>query len=125
MKRQPPRRQLWQPRCGGVRVLDVCSPRLGEVWICRTEMLLLTLLPAACAWVLDSYMALLLCVTRSCMQVADCQVKLQRADKLIGGLGGERTRWSATVQQLQSDLHNVVGDVVLAAGGNLLCVVPA
>jgi hypothetical protein len=48
--------------------------------------------------------------------VADCQVKLQRADKLIGGLGGERTRWAATVQQLQSDLHNVVGDVVLAAG---------
>lgn len=51
------------------------------------------------------------------LQVADCQVKLQRADKLIGGLGGERTRWSATVQQLQSDLHNVVGDVMLAAGG--------
>ncbi len=50
------------------------------------------------------------------LQVADCQVKLQRADKLIGGLGGERTRWSATVQQLQSDLHNVVGDVMLAAG---------
>lgn len=50
------------------------------------------------------------------LQVADCQVKLQRADKLIGGLGGERTRWAATVQQLQSDLHNVVGDVVLAAG---------
>lgn len=49
-------------------------------------------------------------------QVADCQVKLQRADKLIGGLCGERSRWSATVQQLQSDLHNVVGDVVLAAG---------
>jgi hypothetical protein len=50
------------------------------------------------------------------VQVTDCQVKLQRADKLIGGLGGERTRWAATVQQLQSDLHNVVGDVVLAAG---------
>jgi hypothetical protein len=49
-------------------------------------------------------------------QVADCQVKLQRADKLIGGLGGERSRWSVTVQQLQVDLHNVVGDVVLAAG---------
>jgi dynein heavy chain len=49
-------------------------------------------------------------------QVADCQVKLQRADKLIGGLGGERTRWQATVKQLQLDLHNVVGDVVVAAG---------
>jgi hypothetical protein len=50
------------------------------------------------------------------MQVADCQVKLQRADKLIGGLSGERTRWSATVEQLQQDLDNLVGDVVLAAG---------
>lgn len=27
------------------------------------------------------------------MQVEDCRVKLTRADKLIGGLGGERTRW--------------------------------
>lgn len=50
------------------------------------------------------------------MQVADCQVKLQRADKLIGGLSGERSRWSATVEQLQQDLDNLVGDVVLAAG---------
>ncbi|KAF8071068.1 Dnah1 [Scenedesmus sp. PABB004] len=49
-------------------------------------------------------------------QVADCQVKLQRADKLIGGLGGERSRWAATVQQLQADMDNLVGDVVLAAG---------
>jgi hypothetical protein len=52
-----------------------------------------------------------------CLQVADCQVKLQRADKLIGGLSGERSRWSATVEQLQQDLDNLVGDVVLAAGG--------
>lgn len=49
-------------------------------------------------------------------QVTDCQVKLQRADKLIGGLGGERSRWSSTVQQLQAGLDNLVGDVVLAAG---------
>lgn len=46
----------------------------------------------------------------------DCQTKLQRADKLIGGLGGERVRWQATVQQLDSDLTNMVGDVVVAAG---------
>lgn len=43
-------------------------------------------------------------------------MKLNRADKLIGGLGGERVRWQATVQQLSADLHNVVGDVVVAAG---------
>ena len=54
------------------------------------------------------------CPTR--VQVADCTVKLQRADKLIGGLGGERLRWQATVQQLSHDMINVVGDVVIAAG---------
>lgn len=51
-------------------------------------------------------------------QVADCQVKLQRADKLIGGLGGERSRWAATVQQLGADLHNIVGDVLMVAGAS-------
>jgi hypothetical protein len=50
------------------------------------------------------------------VQVKDCEVKLQRADKLIGGLGGERIRWQATVEQLKHDLVNVVGDVVVAAG---------
>ena len=49
-------------------------------------------------------------------QVADCQVKLQRADKLIGGLGGEKIRWQETVERLSMDLENVVGDVVVAAG---------
>jgi dynein heavy chain len=43
-------------------------------------------------------------------------VKLQRADKLIGGLGGERMRWQSTVEQLTQALVNVVGDVVVAAG---------
>jgi hypothetical protein len=43
-------------------------------------------------------------------------VKLDRADKLIGGLGGEKIRWQATVEQLEADLINVVGDVVVAAG---------
>lgn len=50
------------------------------------------------------------------LQVEDCQIKLQRADKLIGGLGGERTRWQATVLQLNLDLDNLVGDVVVSAG---------
>lgn len=49
-------------------------------------------------------------------QVMECTVKLQRADKLIGGLGGERVRWQATVEQLGLDLINVVGDVVVASG---------
>lgn len=44
-------------------------------------------------------------------------MKLQRADKLIGGLGGEKLRWEATVAQMGHDLLNVVGDVVVASGG--------
>lgn len=50
------------------------------------------------------------------LQVMECTIKLQRADKLIGGLGGERVRWQATVDQMATDLVNVVGDVVVAAG---------
>ena len=49
-------------------------------------------------------------------QVMDCTIKLHRADKLIGGLGGERIRWQATVEQMGRDMNNVVGDVVVAAG---------
>jgi len=45
-----------------------------------------------------------------------CQVRLDRADKLIGGLGGEKLRWEGTVEQLGRDLVNVVGDVVVASG---------
>ena len=49
-------------------------------------------------------------------QVSDCEVKLERADKLIGGLGGEKIRWQETVQQLGVDLVNVPGDVLVASG---------
>lgn len=45
-----------------------------------------------------------------------CSQKLDRAEKLIGGLGGEKQRWSQTAEALQETLDNVVGDVLLAAG---------
>jgi dynein heavy chain len=48
--------------------------------------------------------------------VEDCQAKLLRADKLIGGLGGEKIRWQETVASLTRAAVNVVGDVVVAAG---------
>lgn len=48
-----------------------------------------------------------------------CSKKLERAEKLIGGLGGEKTRWSDTAKYLHGLLQNVVGDVILSAG-NLL-----
>jgi dynein heavy chain len=49
-------------------------------------------------------------------QVAKCTAQLDRAGKLIGGLGGEKTRWEQTVSDLTERLHNVVGDVVVSSG---------
>lgn len=45
-----------------------------------------------------------------------CSQKLDRAEKLIGGLGGEKTRWSETAKQMHGLLGNVIGDVLLSAG---------
>ena len=47
----------------------------------------------------------------------DCKVKLDRADRLLGGLGGEKVRWMAAVQRLNKSLVNVIGDVMVASGG--------
>ena len=49
-------------------------------------------------------------------KVQECEVKLDRADKLIGGLGGEKVRWAQTVSFLTDSIVNVVGDVVISAG---------
>ncbi|KAJ8968034.1 hypothetical protein NQ317_017171 [Molorchus minor] len=45
-----------------------------------------------------------------------CAQKLDRAEQLIGGLGGEKARWSEAAKQLQGLLDNVIGDVLLSAG---------
>ena len=47
----------------------------------------------------------------------ECTVKLDRADRLLGGLGGEKVRWAQTVEKLSGDMVNIVGDVMVAAGG--------
>jgi len=49
-------------------------------------------------------------------EVARCQAQLDRAGKLIGGLGGEKSRWEATVASLGTKLRHVVGDVVVSSG---------
>ncbi|KAH8073158.1 dynein light chain binding protein [Aureococcus anophagefferens] len=46
----------------------------------------------------------------------ECKTRLSNADKLIGGLGGEQTRWAATVEHLSEALENCVGDVLVSAG---------
>ncbi|XP_035245196.1 dynein heavy chain 1, axonemal isoform X1 [Anguilla anguilla] len=45
-----------------------------------------------------------------------CEARLVRADKLIGGLAGEKVRWAETVEELDYMVNNVSGDVLLAAG---------
>uniref|UniRef100_T1GTP2 Dynein heavy chain coiled coil stalk domain-containing protein n=1 Tax=Megaselia scalaris TaxID=36166 RepID=T1GTP2_MEGSC len=49
-------------------------------------------------------------------EIDNCEKKLNRAEKLLGGLGGEKQRWSDTAHQLHKSIHNIVGDVLLASG---------
>jgi dynein heavy chain len=49
-------------------------------------------------------------------QVEDCSKKLDRAQRLIGGLGGERDRWGASSAALDRLLVNLTGDVLVASG---------
>ncbi|XP_021171969.2 dynein heavy chain 12, axonemal [Fundulus heteroclitus] len=45
-----------------------------------------------------------------------CARKLKRAEQLIGGLGGEKTRWSKAADDLQNTYDNLTGDVLISAG---------
>ena len=45
-----------------------------------------------------------------------CHMKLKRAEELIGGLGGERTRWSATAKMLGETYFTLTGDVLISSG---------
>ncbi|XP_030642423.1 dynein heavy chain 7, axonemal [Chanos chanos] len=48
-------------------------------------------------------------------QVALCSKKLERAEQLIGGLGGEKTRWSETALELGELYNNLTGDILISA----------
>lgn len=45
-----------------------------------------------------------------------CSQKLIRAEKLIGGLGGEKERWTEVARQLGLRYTNLTGDVLLSSG---------
>ncbi|XP_041119882.1 dynein heavy chain 7, axonemal isoform X1 [Polyodon spathula] len=49
-------------------------------------------------------------------QVDLCSKKLERAEQLIGGLGGEKTRWSVTAKQLGIQYNNLTGDILISSG---------
>uniref|UniRef100_A0AAR2LKM6 AAA+ ATPase domain-containing protein n=1 Tax=Pygocentrus nattereri TaxID=42514 RepID=A0AAR2LKM6_PYGNA len=48
-------------------------------------------------------------------QVELCSKKLERAEQLIGGLGGEKTRWSETALHLGELYNNLTGDILISA----------
>ncbi|XP_050466815.1 dynein axonemal heavy chain 3 isoform X2 [Cataglyphis hispanica] len=49
-------------------------------------------------------------------QIDYCTQKLDRAEKLLGGLSGEKNRWSEAANKLGASLYNVIGDVLLSSG---------
>lgn len=49
-------------------------------------------------------------------QVDLCSKKLDRAEKLIGGLGGEKDRWGKAASELSIQYNNLTGDVLISAG---------
>ncbi|CAG5135432.1 unnamed protein product, partial [Candidula unifasciata] len=44
------------------------------------------------------------------------KVKIDRANKLISGLGGEKDRWTKNVEQFNATYDNIIGDVLLSSG---------
>ncbi|XP_058067045.1 dynein axonemal heavy chain 12 [Anopheles bellator] len=49
-------------------------------------------------------------------EVQLCKDKLQRAETLIGGLGGEKTRWIASAEHLQRLYDSLAGDILVSGG---------
>jgi dynein heavy chain, axonemal len=48
--------------------------------------------------------------------VAQCRARLERAVKLVNGLGGERTRWNSSCDSLSISYENLLGDCLVSAG---------
>ena len=46
----------------------------------------------------------------------DCNNKLERAEKLMSGLGGERVRWGEISESLGPKYNNLLGDCLLSSG---------
>lgn len=49
-------------------------------------------------------------------EVTKCGEQLERANKLLGGLGGEKQRWGDLSKNLESVLYHLTGDVLISAG---------
>jgi len=49
-------------------------------------------------------------------QVEDCKARLIKAESLINGLGGEKTRWKAESERLSVVYENLTGDELISSG---------
>ena len=49
-------------------------------------------------------------------KMEDCSKKLTRANTLLGGLGGEKDRWTILEKQLREEFNNITGDVIISSG---------
>ena len=58
-------------------------------------------------------------LTVSHFQVELCQLKLERAEQLIGGLGGEKDRWSSSAVSLGKKYENLTGETPQTCLANL------
>ena len=49
------------------------------------------------------------------------QIKIDRGEKLISGLSGEKTRWEATLIELDDQYEKLIGDCILSAAFMSYC----
>ncbi|XP_050526602.1 dynein axonemal heavy chain 12 isoform X2 [Daktulosphaira vitifoliae] len=49
-------------------------------------------------------------------EVALCESKLLKAEKLIGSLGGEKHRWAQRAEELQHNYNCIPGDILISCG---------
>jgi dynein heavy chain len=54
-------------------------------------------------------------------ELDDLQIKIDRGDKLINGLQGEKMRWEATIIDLDECYVKLVGDCILSAAFMSYC----
>lgn len=109
------------------RVIKVVAPKQAELAKAEIElastMVVLNEKRALLKEVLDRLQALndnLQALTekkqRLEKEVKSCSDQLDRALKLLAGLGGEKQRWTEVVTSLDATLHNLTGDVLISAG---------
>ena len=48
-------------------------------------------------------------------KVQECEERLVRADKLIGGLADEKDRWAESVTRLEKQITSIIGSVLIGA----------